>query len=806
MQNPFRDIVKADELHPELAAKLFVHQVCPIWSEVQSHRNHIIVGPRGAGKTIALRQLDSRTHATPQEYIGIYVHISRISALYKQPFKQVREHSDKRIAAKFQQIFSDHIWLEIVRLMCLTLESFEIPKIDNKSHIKRLFGIEQNSINALTAYCVERQRSIEELLITWSNNESLSWNSVAHLPASIDRCVEYLRTQLPHLATHSPCLYLLLDESSPVPIECQLVLNELLHRGRQFRVKLAIRPFEWDTLKTITDRTIEVDTDVIVSNIRYSDELEEHYIENMKSVVDRVLRTQLVGQKFSVNADGLLDIDKIFPAHSSSQYSGFRAICAASSGNPQNLLQICSCIFRATESLQGVNGRFMPSFPHHLQDQAIRAWSRDHEDHNPYDNSRPFCRSLLRSIRSNPSPHKSIGFSYEHSSELDLFTQDYLPSDIGELIRSAFSGGFLRTTTATPASLFKVPSEFHLSRGLLPREELPVDLPILPAMPIDHNFVRTHTRNHIPPQKSAAIEDEDQINAFLSTSFSRLMQQQRGDIKQYLQSVAINCVDVEDRLQDQFLFTSIQRQIKSADIIVLDATILRPYTMLEIGICAGLLRKPKDVICILNEESCDNPDNPLETLPTFMHKLPIIFFSFDHERLQRAAVQVAERARALLSDRSEFSYIRHPGIPLRPKQRRDSKTVYVSLPASSMRSRALRAVREALESRGWSMIHEEQAQMYQANELQTAINCAFTARIGVVDTSGKDSPDLLQCFKLGLFAGKRNWRVLQMERVGQENRQTFASVPGIEYSTWADIDQFVRRVTSFVTNDGFPER
>ena len=802
MQNPFRDIVKADELDPELAAKLFVRKVCPIWSEVCSRRNHIIVGPRGAGKTIALRQLDSRTHTTPQDYIGLYVQISRISALYKIPFEHLNKRSDEGLIATLQKVFSDHIWLEVMRLICITLEKFGLYELDNAVDIEHLFGVDVNSLATLETFCAERQRTIEESLMSWSRGRSLDWKPVAHLPSALHRCGEYLRTKLPHLATKSPCIYLLLDESSPIPFECQLVMNELLHRGRNFCTKLAIRPFEWDTLKTNMGRNIEIDTDIIVSHIRYSNELEEPYITNMIAVVDRALRTRLSKQVFPEHAVNSLDILRIFPADPSSSYSGFDSICAASSGNPQNLLQICSCIFRATESVRGTSVASMPIFPPQLQDQAIRAWSRDHEDHNPYYDSRAFCRSLLRSIRTDQSPQRSIGFSYLHSSEADLFTHDYLPSDIGELIRSAFSGGFLRRTNAGTASLFEVPSEFHLSRGLLPREGLPIGLPILPATSIDHQFIRYNTRDHVRLNKSTAVGDDDQIKAFLSTSFSRLTTQQRADIKQYLQSVAIDCVDIENSLHDQFLFTSTQNQIKNADIVILDATILRPYTMLEVGMCAGILQNPKNVICVLNEESCDRPDDPVVRLPEFMHTLPIILYSFDHERLQQTAVQIAERARALLSDHSEFSYTRHPSMPLRPKRGRDSKTVYVSLPYSSMRDRVLEAVREALKVKGWSIIHENQVQIYLANELQTAINCAFTAGIGVVDTSGRESPDLLQCFKLGLFAGKRGWRVLQMEQVGQENRRTFASVPGLKHSTWESIDEFVRKVTAFVTTSG----
>ena len=61
MYNPFYDIVKADELPPELAAELFIEEASPIWTDIQFPLNHLVIGPRGAGKTIALRQLDHKS-------------------------------------------------------------------------------------------------------------------------------------------------------------------------------------------------------------------------------------------------------------------------------------------------------------------------------------------------------------------------------------------------------------------------------------------------------------------------------------------------------------------------------------------------------------------------------------------------------------------------------------------------------------------------------------------------------------------------------------------------------------------------
>ena len=91
---------------------------------------------------------------------------------------------------------------------------------------------------------------------------------------------------------------------------------------------------------------------------------------------------------------------------------------------------------------------------------------------------------------------------------------------------------------------------------------------------------------------------------------------------------------------------------------------------------------------------------------------------------------------------------------------------------------------------------------YGANDFQVPIQCAYTSRVGVIDTTGKNGPDLLQCYKLGLFAGKRApWRVQQVEEQVHARPDTFASVPGLEHAAWNTVDDLVGQVESFVRKD-----
>ena len=322
-------------------------------------------------------------------------------------------------------------------------------------------------------------------------------------------------------------------------------------------------------------------------------------------------------------------------ADNSGNYSGFDAVCAASSGNPQNLLSICSCIFATAISERSDAGgdAGLTHISGEMQNRAIVRWSKDYEEQNPYPGSRVFCRSLVRLVRNSNDRTRSIGFACS-PDDPDLFTSEYLPDDVGELVKPAFSAGFIRNSHGDRVSLFDVPSEFYLNRGLLPREGLDLHLPVSPARAIDSRFIKSSARESVFRNAgNQAADPPGSISAFLSTSFAPRLDQQRSDIKQALQREQVQCIDLGDAPGDQFLFTSIRKAIDAADVTILDATMLRPYTMLEIGMCAGGTN-PKSVICVVNDE---DKDDALAALPGYMKHLPVLRFSFASERLARLA-------------------------------------------------------------------------------------------------------------------------------------------------------------------------
>ena len=793
MHNPFHEIVKADELSPAQAHNLFVPEASPIWSRVQSPINHLIVGPRGAGKTIALRQLDHnsrRIDYSKQTHVGIYIQISRISTIFQTLFDHARQTEGDSATVLFQRVFSDHVWLEIVRELSEFLKGYseDILLDIDPATLKRLTGFEVPSIEVLEEKCIEIQAEIEVKAQEWSISERYKWKPIVDLSGSLRRCVDALRKLIPTLKQDQPCLYLLFDESSPIPTECQRVLNGLLHRGGHYCVKLAVRPYEWDLLETTSRRRIELDTDIWPLYIEYADELEDSYVEKMSVVVNRVLSTSMEECEFDLRTN-TPDIERIFPREQKIRYSGFRSVCAASSGNPQNLLQICSNIF-STRAEEKKNGSV--SFPAANQDAAIRAWSKEYEDRNPDGAARSFCRALLRETRKLSVEGKTIGFRYVDSSP-DLFTSEYVPEIYGRKIQHAFSAGFLRRSSTGSSSIFEVPAKFHLSRGLLPRENQSLELPIEPFTIIDGDFIQKTARDSHPVSRSVSANRRGPLKAFLSTAFSLLLQQQRVDIKRHLRNVGIECTDLEDTSGGQFLFTSVHKEIRKSDIAILDATILRPYTMLEVGLCAGAA-KPKGVICVVNE---DGTRDAITQLEEFIKSIHILTFSFDKDRLEQLAASIFNRAEELLVGPSEFTKVSLTNVSLRPRRRMN--TVYVSLPDDSIGVRALKSIRNGLEKIGWTVVTDEDLNTYGANAMQVAIHGAYMCRIGIVDTSGESMPNLLQCYKLGLFAGKRApWRVLNVEREGSSHPNTFSSVPGMKYFKWNTVDSLADRVVKFI--------
>ena len=777
--NPFYDVAKADAHTPKDVAALFVRDASPIWSDLQYPINHIVVGARGTGKTMALRQLDYRTLASGDQlpdFIGVYTHVSRISAIFHALFADREENADQRLIQQFQQVFADYLALEIIRGLWGLADGDEQLAFPDFSAVFRFPG--GFDTGDIADNCARLQIQVEASIQSWQISGRCAWQPLGDLPTIVARLANALRHANPWLERDRPCLYILLDESSPIPFACQAVLNNLLVRGQPYCAKLAVRPYEWNTLDTPSGRPREQNTDVFILHLDRSDELSTAYISRMEQIVDKVLASREFG---------VANIREALPGSPQYPYSGFDAICAASSGNPQDLLLICSAIFAALDNGEGSSDQgFEPVSPS-LQHDVVRMWSRDFGNQNAYEASRNFCRSLAQRVRQTPEASRSIGFEYR-SDEPDLFTPGLLPDDLAEPLRPAFAGGFLRSGEGTHASLFDVSVRFQLSRGALPALEIPLETPATPPVALDRAFIETKARTSHRYSASRTMPDPV---AYLSSSFIETSDPRWEPVTQALLVAGFSFPKIRLTNKPSAWLHDVRRKIAKAHVALLGGQGATFRAMFEIGLCAGASR-PVDVIV----GRLSNGEVPFEEM-SGLPPLPTVSHQADDGNYSQFAAEVRAVARQLMVDPSDFANVALTGVSLRPKRRRE-KTVYLSAPESVAERIPLDEIRERLATCGWSLITEADMASYAANALQIPVLCAYTARIGVIDTSGSDGLDAIQSYKLGLFAGKRGWRVLHTSSTEPVMPSPLDRAPGAEYFRWEGQAGLVERILRFI--------
>ena len=777
--NPFYDVAKADAHTPKDVATLFVRDASPIWRDLQYPINHLVVGARGTGKTMALRQLDFRTVTSSggiSDYVGVYAHMSRISAIFNALFADRSDDAERALVRQFQQVFADYLILEIARVLCDLCEANEqLARPDFGAVLRFPGGFDTGDI---AADCVRLQIQAESSIQSWQISGRCAWRSLGNLPAIVARLAEALRHANPWLAQERPCLYVLLDESSPVPRACQAVLNSLMLRGQPYCAKLAVRPFEWHTLNTPAGRPKEQNTDVFVLHLDHSDELSSAYISHMELIVGKVLGTREIAAP---------EIREALPADVDYPYSGFDAICAVSSGNPQDLLMICSAIFAANRNADGAASRPFEPVPAAVQHDVVRMWSRDFGNQNAYDVSRRLCRSLVHRVKKAPEGSRSIGFEYRPGKP-DLFADVALPDDLAEPFRPAFAGGYIRPGEESHPMLFDVPGNFRLSRGVLPELEIPLDTPTTPPVALDRTFIETRTRTG--PRFSGARATPAPI-VYLSSSFIDPDERGWGAMARALRAAGFAFPKIRTADSQSAWFDGVRRGVAKAHIALVGGRGATSRTMFEIGLCAGASR-PVGVIL----GRLDNGEPPLDETAGLL-PLPTVTRKPDDDNASRFAAEVRAVAEQLMAHPSDFANVALTGVSLRPKRRRD-KTVYLSLPDAVAARVPLDAIREDLAACGWSMIAEADMASYSANVLQVPVLCAYTARVGVIDTSSVDGFDAMQSYKLGLFAGKRGWSVLHTSNTEPGIPSPIKHVAGAQYYRWERGEELAARVLRFV--------
>jgi len=810
MFNPFYRVIKGDDILEDEVRFLFVKEASPIWDQVQEPINQMIIGPKGAGKTILLKRLHYSNVLKRDgiSFLGIYIQISKLSNIFRQLYKSPSDmdQGEHLLERSYQKVFEDYLCIEILMRLIASANRYlqSINKSFTRTEIKEIIGtsIDIKSYSDLEQFYYLKKESIERQFSKWQMSKTCDWENIFEISSTIDRLSSNITQILNKKLSNRTQIYLLLDESCQIPLKCQEVINILLQRGRSYKTKLAVRPYDWFTLQNSLGVCIEEGTDFQKLYIEYPDELTEDYISKMRSIINNILETRIFSKEGlprgweGIGKTDALEMFSNVKNKAEIKYAGFKDICALSSSNPQNLIGICSMIF----SLAIENNAFQRDqkiiIPATLQSQAMAAWSKEKEQEISDLNIKQFCRALLKYVRNLEHNKRSISFRFKHRQP-DLFTAEELPIELGEKLKSSFSQGILRHLQIKSAGLWRVPSNFRITRSLLPFANIPLHTTSKNPIDMDINFITKNYKERIGGQKKDKKFEFDiknkTLKAFLSTSFSPLAENDRKSIKKYLGKMNIECLDLDDKDRGMFLIPAILRAIKSTDFTVLNATILTPYTMFELGLCAGL-KEPKQVICLFNDEG--DPEK-INKLPNYMKSLAIISYNDKPEKLNEMANKVRSEANSLLLSTNEFINISETGQSLRPK--RAQKTIYLSFPSQyPIWESALDEIRNFFEKkRGLRVITEKDSEIYLANSFQSAIYCSHLAGPAIVDTSGSKTPDLMQCFKFGVCYARRNWPVLRTEQIGKSQPNALGTDSDY-YLEWTSLPELMNGIKRFI--------
>ena len=144
MFNPFYRIIKGDDILEDEVRFLFVKEASPIWDQVQEPINQMIIGPKGAGKTILLKRLHYSNVLKRDgiSFLGIYIQISKLSNIFRQLFKSPCDidQGEHLLERSYQKVFEDYLCIEILMRLIASANRYlqSINKSFTHADIKKI--------------------------------------------------------------------------------------------------------------------------------------------------------------------------------------------------------------------------------------------------------------------------------------------------------------------------------------------------------------------------------------------------------------------------------------------------------------------------------------------------------------------------------------------------------------------------------------------------------------------------------------------------------------------------------------------
>jgi nucleoside 2-deoxyribosyltransferase len=647
------------------------------------------------------------------------------------------------------------------------------------SLLNEVINKDTKTLEDVSCFLSEEEGNIEEYLSSWTGiSEKLFDFKPYNLHSTLDKGVRDIIKIYNLVFKKEVYIYLLLDASYTIPNECQEIVNILLQRGYIYRTKLAIRPYDWKTLKVFEGRALEINNDFFLLSIEYPEEEKDNYKNLILKILNRLIEDARKNRKNEwkdVSSD--ITILNLLGEKKDNYYSGFEDIYEISSENPHQFLLICSKIFKEAidSNINPING-----IPPEIQDKSIREYS-EFVFLNVGEDKQRTLESLLKEIKSSNTGN-FIKIRNEQN-QMNLFEDErFLEEKEGEQLKPFFTYGLFRFKKEEDViNLERVPKSFNISKIFFPKKGL--SLKGDKTLEISLNFIKESLSLPLV-KKPQAIKEKTTLKAFLSVSFGEkpYTTEQRRAVKEILKEFNIECYDAEELPKGEFLLPSIQKYIKEYDFTIFDVTEPIPNVMFEMGICAGL-KKP--VIPIFNEDA----ERRINELPEYIQLLSIIPYTFKERKLIEMAEKIKENFYTITKSQP-FEKTKWGSLL---RTRKQENIIYLSYPKErKIWGNVYPRICSELESQGYRVINEDNAP-FDANPLQKPIFCISLANYVFIDTT---TLDLLQCYKLGVCNTFKRIYGMRIEETSNSRQEKLLWKE--PYAIWKDIDNLIEIMIDFI--------
>lgn len=805
MYNPFSES-RVDGFKDTEVVDLFVPNL--VWDEVREPINHIIYGAPGTGKSMLLKRLSSESmlykedYLKGQKFIGIYLQISKVSNIFHPIFAHLKGGKNKE-EEKFwlQKLFAHYLCIKVLDKIVDVLEKICEKEGKGKDGFVKAITIELNekyiSLQDIKDFCRKQEQAIEQS-IPYLATSAHEYKPLFEIRSFLDRITSEIIKVYKSVFGEDIHIYLLFDESSATPIECQEVINITLQRGYPYRTKLAVRPYEWEALNALDGPSLEIDSDFKLLQVEYLNKDEDAYRKLLKDMANKMIAVRAIneekeGWSKDLGIEYLLNDIK-------GEYSGFDKICKVSSGSILGFLLLCSKMFVVADEEGEFSNGICPIL-HEIQDKVVKRYSKEQlfyiERIKKGEEIQNLCRALLKKIKEAEGFKGNLIKIESSQAQQSLFEDEFLEKGMGKGLKSAFTYGFFRFLDKNSGNFWRVPSTFSINRVLFPRENIGFEEDQQPLV-IDQEFIKKYSKGSPPlstkPSEELDELEEKELSAFLSTSLSPYSKDQRDAIKKILSIHKIKCSDIEGLSSGTFILPNIIEHIEKHDLTIIDFTEIRPNVMLELGICAELA---KPVFCIFNQAKVK-----MEDLPEWAILFSIIPYEFEPKKLSKMASKIRSEIFPRMWNKDKKKFINKEFIktkeyksPLRIPM--EKNCIYLSYPPNRDAWKMIYPkIKEHFKKKSYRVIKEDDAWFVDVNCITSPIFCASLAEYIFVDTTDlKNNP--LQSYKLGVV--KMMLRSHRTMRIEEEKEAYQKGSLWIEpYGTWNDTDDLIVLMENFI--------